>query len=258
MQYAWNKYGSENFSFDIVEVVEDKSRLAEVEQKWIDSLSACDHGYNICPIATNCQGRKLSDEHKAKIALAHIGKKHSEATKAEMSLSRRGRKISEETKAKLSQCFKGRSLPEHQRLALIGNKYALGNENRAREWILTSPSGERFLVKNLSAFCRNQGLGDCSAMVEIAKGIRHYHKGWRCEYATDEALARLNSGISEQYPVKPQTRNYLITAPDGTQYQTKNLAAFCRIHDLRRAKMTLVAQGKRNHHQGWNCKYVKN
>lgn len=48
LQRAWLKYGSENFRFEVFEVVEDKSLVLEREQYWIDTLKP---EYNICDTA---------------------------------------------------------------------------------------------------------------------------------------------------------------------------------------------------------------
>jgi group I intron endonuclease len=48
LQRAWNKYGEENFVFEIVEEVLKKSKLIEREQHWLDTLKP---KYNICEIA---------------------------------------------------------------------------------------------------------------------------------------------------------------------------------------------------------------
>ena len=43
-------------------------------------------------------------------------------------------------------------------------------------------------------------------------------------------------------------------APDGTRVQIRNLAAFCRIHDLCKVRMFEVKSGKRARHKGWTWK----
>lgn len=60
LQNAFNKYGEENFSFEIVEVVEDKGMLIEREQHYIDTLRACDRGvgYNLNTYARGGGGAK--------------------------------------------------------------------------------------------------------------------------------------------------------------------------------------------------------
>lgn len=50
LQNAWNKYGEENFSFEILEIIEDKAKVLEREQYWID-LIGFSNLYNLCPKA---------------------------------------------------------------------------------------------------------------------------------------------------------------------------------------------------------------
>jgi len=64
LQNAWNKYGKENFEFIILEHIENKDKLIEREQWWIDNTPS---QYNVCPVAGNCEGRKHTSEAKRKI-----------------------------------------------------------------------------------------------------------------------------------------------------------------------------------------------
>jgi group I intron endonuclease len=131
LQRAWNKYGEENFKFEIIEVL-DKSCLIEREQHYLDTLKP---EYNVSTSATggnlgpevgrklsilkrgnrNNLGKKFSEEHKRKIGEANKGK-------------RLGMKASEETKRKMSESGKRRKhfpLSEEIRqkigLSLVGN-----------------------------------------------------------------------------------------------------------------------------------------
>ena len=58
LQAAWNKYGSENFIFTMLESVIDITNILEREQHWIEKLNA--HwsmgGYNLDPVAGNRVG----------------------------------------------------------------------------------------------------------------------------------------------------------------------------------------------------------
>jgi group I intron endonuclease len=85
LQRSWDKYGSSNFSFVVIENVEDLSLLYEREEYWINELKACDEkfGYNICPKPKNppvCKGQ--TEETRAKISASKKGKPLSEAHKA--------------------------------------------------------------------------------------------------------------------------------------------------------------------------------
>lgn len=51
LQNAFNKYGESAFTFEVIELVEDKSKLIEREQYYLDTLKP---EYNISKIAGNC------------------------------------------------------------------------------------------------------------------------------------------------------------------------------------------------------------
>lgn len=71
LQASWNKYGSDNFIFEIIEYCES-SECIKREQYYIDSLKP---QYNKCLIAGNCAGRKASKETKLKMSLKRLGNK---------------------------------------------------------------------------------------------------------------------------------------------------------------------------------------
>ncbi len=50
LQYSWNKYGEENFTFEVIEEVEDVERIFEREAHWIIEWNTLDakYGYNMC------------------------------------------------------------------------------------------------------------------------------------------------------------------------------------------------------------------
>lgn len=91
LQFAYNKYGRENFIFIVLENIVE-SRLLIREQHWMDKLKASDrnYGYNIRPRADS---HAQSNETKKILSLIKIGKsnlpngKHSEETKLKQSQS---------------------------------------------------------------------------------------------------------------------------------------------------------------------------
>lgn len=66
LQNSWNKYGESIFKFNIIEIC-DKEILLKREQYYIDTLNPF---FNICKIAGNCSGRKLSKESKDKMSIS--------------------------------------------------------------------------------------------------------------------------------------------------------------------------------------------
>lgn len=97
LQRAWDKYGAESFSFEILEVVDDAKLLNSLEIKYISKYREIglsynlhdggDGGYNL--------GKHLSAETKKKIGeknrINMLGKKLSQETKDKMSASQKAR-----------------------------------------------------------------------------------------------------------------------------------------------------------------------
>jgi len=51
----------------------------------------------------------------------------------------------------------------------------------SKEYFITEPNGNSFVIKNLRDFCRNAAL-DHSGMVKVAKGVNSNCKGYQCRY----------------------------------------------------------------------------
>jgi group I intron endonuclease len=85
LQRSWDKYGEEAFSFTVLEYVEDRTKLLEHEQRYLDTIKSYDRqfGYNILRVAGSSLGFKQSEESRKKssigISLATKGVKHSQA-----------------------------------------------------------------------------------------------------------------------------------------------------------------------------------
>ena len=114
---AFQKYGKENFTSEILDWAETKEELDQKEIDWIAKSKAVESEeyYNItiggeAPMS----GRKHSEESKQKMSESHKGKqvgenhpmwgKHwSEETKHKISISLTGRNLTEETRKKISK-----------------------------------------------------------------------------------------------------------------------------------------------------------
>lgn len=128
-QHAWNKYGEDDFVFEVIFILynSSESRLRQLEEKLLVLNKARNLLYNTSisadgsmsgfkqseetklkrslkmtghavsqitrdKIAAAHKGKKLSPDRRAKAAIAMLGKKHSEETKQRMSASRSGDK----------------------------------------------------------------------------------------------------------------------------------------------------------------------
>lgn len=108
LQNAWNKYGADAFSFEVLRLVEGRDHLIQVEQEHLDRLQPWrrEVGYNIYTRAESPRGTKLSAETRAKLSAAR--KNPSPETRAKLAEASRGRKWSPETRAKMMVILKGR------------------------------------------------------------------------------------------------------------------------------------------------------
>lgn len=105
LQQAYNKYGSEAFKFEILEIITDKSLLIIREQYYLN-LYRCfkkKYGYNICPNAYSSlgvpcpyKGIPRTEEVKEKI-------------RQSLFLMNNGKTVSDETRKKMSDSGKGKS-----------------------------------------------------------------------------------------------------------------------------------------------------
>lgn len=101
LQRAWEKYGKENFIFEVIESVDDINNLLLREQHYLDTLKP---DYNICKIANSTLGIKYTEEAKERISRNHAdvsGEKNPMYGKKGPLAPAYGKKHSEETKNKI-------------------------------------------------------------------------------------------------------------------------------------------------------------
>jgi group I intron endonuclease len=110
LQHSWNKYGEDNFIFEIINLC-DKENLLEFEDYFIAAFDSGnrDGGYNLKGATRPARFRKLppiTEETRKKMSLSQTGRKHSEETKKKMTLWKRP-KVPEERKKIISAYRKG-------------------------------------------------------------------------------------------------------------------------------------------------------
>ena len=116
LQRAWNKYGEDNFEFDIIELCLPEE-LYDKERFYISKYNSMVLGYNHNEGGI---GWRHTDETKRKISEANKGKIYSDKTKKKMSDANKGRIVSDETKQNLSISHRNRS-KEILQIDLEGN-----------------------------------------------------------------------------------------------------------------------------------------
>ena len=191
LQRAYNKYGEDTFRFDLIEVVAEKSGLGDREQFWIDNTRPF---YNIMRNARSALGYRHTDEAKAKMSL-HTRTHYNGLTSEEKierarahSARLMGRVMSDSDKKAISVALSGK-MPHENSLKNLKAKtleeLRIMHEKNSKLWIITDLAGVRHEVKNLTAFCRENGLSQ-GKMVLVAQGKRNHHKGWVCSYSADK------------------------------------------------------------------------
>ena len=111
LQRAYNKYGKENFKFEIIEEC-DEEKLTEREQYWIDFYGGYNSQNNYNNKEAGMKGR-LSEEGKQKISEANKGNiawnkgiTYSNEYKQKLSKAHKNYKPTEEIKQKISETMK--------------------------------------------------------------------------------------------------------------------------------------------------------
>lgn len=225
LQAAWNKYGKEAFTFEVLELVLP-AFLLEREQYWLDKIKPYDkRGFNIAVSAqaartglthtpetrerlrithlgnTNHLGKKHTAEARAKMSAANkgkpssfLGKKHTAESLKKIGIASKGRKHTPETRAVISAAGMGHEVtPEtREKLRIANTGYKHTPETRAKmsvakskTFIITEPNGTEHLVHGMRAFCREHGLNQAN-LSRIARGEQKQYKGWKARYASEE------------------------------------------------------------------------
>lgn len=115
LQSAFDKYGIDSFSFEVLEFVDDKCQLIQREQFYLNTYKPYKkkNGYNISPTAgstlgvpSKSKGVPRSEATKLKISIANIGRTNSKESIAQCiatKILRGSGRHTEESKRKISQ-----------------------------------------------------------------------------------------------------------------------------------------------------------
>lgn len=115
LQRAWNKYGKENFVFEVL-LNCDKESVFSLEQKLIDEYQSATKGFNIAACAESSRlGAVLSAEQKAKAAKSLTGRTLTAEHRANISKGGRGIKKSEATKQRMRESAKNRDPSQYEK-----------------------------------------------------------------------------------------------------------------------------------------------
>lgn len=157
LQNSYNKYGKENFVFEIIAFC-PKEYIIKLEQWFLDNLKP---EYNIRTNAKSNLGLKMSASTKEKLRKINIGKKMTDEQKLKISLSKKGRKIPKDVVDKIYKARIGlkrsKEAIEKTRLANLGSK----RTEKQKQNISNSLKGKILSVEHkekISAFFKGSNL----------------------------------------------------------------------------------------------------
>ena len=165
LQRAYNKYGADNFKFEVIEECSE-DKLTEREQYWIDyykGINSIDN-YNFRDAGNK---GKLSNITKQKLSELNLGKKLTDETKKKISLSNKGRYVSEETRRKISESTKG-------------------NENRKHKGSTNGMYGRHHTEETKRKISEHRK--------GLTAGVNNPNYGKKCSEKTKEAIRKANKG----------------------------------------------------------------
>ncbi len=266
LQASFNKNGENSFTFNLLELVEDKDQLINREQHYIDTLQP---HYNIAKQAGRPPEIEWTDEMRVKHSQVMRNRVLPEESKQRMidALDRGranyfARPIEErlEHGRRISEALTGRTLSEEHRkkcaIANLGNKHTEETKQAIREansnkYIAISPDSVRYEINDgLLVFGQQYGL-DESALASCARGEYKHHKGWQCFRVEDFSEDKVQN--PSNFRIVGQTI-YIVTKPDGIEETTTNLYEYARQNGLDGSSMRKVATGKLPHHKQYRVR----
>jgi group I intron endonuclease len=137
LQSSYNKYGTQSFSFVVMEACESET-LTEREQFWMDSIGSVKNGYNICPAANSLLGYKHTDQAKKNMSDSAKAKKPIGADSRKRQAEKlRGQKTqTAESKLKIGAAHKGKIVSQETRLKMSISAKRRGYNRRTASFSL--------------------------------------------------------------------------------------------------------------------------
>lgn len=209
LKQAIKKYGSENFSFEVLEILDNCSQriLDSRETDFIIEFNT------ISPNGYNLKGEDhripMSDEIKKKISDKKIGIKMSEETKNKISDSNMGKFVSEETKNKIS------------------------DSNSGKRWVYNPTTNEHKKIKDVDNIPEGFVIGSnfshtCSE--ETKEKLRNFNLGREMDEETKEKIRVALKGriVSEETKEKLRCASTGQIKSEETRMKIKKTKTGCR------------------------------
>jgi len=174
LQAAWNKYGEENFTFEVIEQFDPEMNfdLSNLEKYWIEFYGSKNplFGYN-----KTAGGEGIinpSEETRQKMSLSRKGKPVTEETRQKISEGHKGKIVSIETREKISNSMKGK--PGRTKGMAIPSK---------RKTVVCVNNNQIFNSLTEAAIFNHCSTGNVS---EVCNGKRNHIKGFQFKFTNKE------------------------------------------------------------------------
>jgi group I intron endonuclease len=206
LQNAWNKYGENQFVFEVLELA-CAADLICAEQEHLDRIQPFgSNGYNTCRLAGSQlgtkrtsesrkrmsawqRGRKMSPERAAQWAAAALGFKRTPEHKARIAIANSERVVTEETRARMSAAKKGIGIGRKHtaetkaKIAAGNRRRSVSDETRAK---MSAAQRGRLASLECRAKMSSSHLGRDISPEDILLAVRHVREG-----KTRVAVARM-------------------------------------------------------------------
>lgn len=228
LQLAWNKYGENNFSFEIIEKCEPQNTL-EIEQKYLDMYWKCGKLYNIARYAeAPMKGRNHTEDTKQMLSQIRKG------TNAGKNNPMYGRHLSKKQKKHLSDLFSGDKNPMYGKHLSDESKKKVSEANTGRE-------KPEYLRQRL----RLEMLGSNNPFY----GKKHTKESLELMSKNRTGLLKGAESPVHRKVVRISSDNEIKIFDTVTQAAIES--------NTQRSHIALVCKGKRKHAGGYSWKYYE-
>lgn len=232
---AWEKYGSENFGYEVLCVC-SRDELDDKEKEYIALFDSFKNGYNCTLGGGGILGYRHSEAAKEKIGLAFRGKKLSDEHKKKMSDAQIVKKLSEEHKKRLSGSWteERKKMVTTTRSGKNNPNYRKTGKNACYTRAVMASTGECFYtVTDAAKWC---GIKSKGCICTCANGRREYcgthpvtgdKLSW--SYIDTVDFEDMNY-IEDPVPYTLTSRGAAVVASTGEIFNTvKEAAAWCGV-----------------------------
>ena len=193
LQASWNKHGEKSFVFVIVEEVQDKALLLEVENKWLKEHVGKEYCYNIGVDAVSptlgwsgekspTWGRKRTAKELA--AQNWAGRQHTSESKEKIRNKLKGHHVATSTRAKISATLSGEGN------FWYGKKRPDHGAKVSKAVVVTDPTGKTTEYASISVLREAMNLKPPTVNRALKSGkplVRGPYRGWVFKYLDSPA-----------------------------------------------------------------------